>query len=94
MIQRCLASATSCFNFAAAGNVDSQYFVGSVSPFGHSITTLDGLAPYHLIAILGFDSGAAVQAALASPQGKVTADDLANFATGGVEIMIADTTTI
>jgi uncharacterized protein (TIGR02118 family) len=59
-----------------------------------SITTLDGIAPYHMIALLAFDSVAAVQAALASPQGKATADDLANFATGGVEMMIADTTTV
>jgi uncharacterized protein (TIGR02118 family) len=59
-----------------------------------TITTLDGIAPYHLIAILGFDSVAAVQTALASAQGKATADDLANFATGGVEIMIADTTAV
>jgi len=56
-----------------------------------SITTPDGIAPYHLIAILTFDSVAAVQAALGSPQGKATADDLANFATGGVELMIAET---
>jgi PAS domain S-box-containing protein len=56
-----------------------------------AITTLDGIAPYHMIATLAFDSVAAVQSALASPQGKAVADDLANFASGGVEIMIADT---
>lgn len=56
-----------------------------------SITTLDGIAPYHMIATLTFDSVAAVQAALASPEGRATAADLANFATGGVELMIADT---
>jgi len=56
-----------------------------------SITTLDGIAPYHMIATLTFDSVAAVQAALASPEGQAFAADLANFATGGVEIMIADT---
>ncbi len=59
-----------------------------------SITTPDGIAPYHLIAILTFDSVAAVQAGLASAQGKATADDLANFATGGVELMIAETAPI
>ncbi len=59
-----------------------------------SITTLDGIAPYQMIAILGFDSVAAIQAGLASPQGQAVAADLANFATGGVEIMIADTATI
>lgn len=56
-----------------------------------TIGTLDGTAPYHMIAFLEFDSADAAKAALASPQGKATADDLANFATGGVEIMIADT---
>ncbi len=55
-----------------------------------SITTLDGIAPYHMIAELTFDSVAAVQAALASPEGQATAADLANFATGGVEIMIVE----
>lgn len=59
-----------------------------------SITTPDGLAPYHIIAILTFDSVAAVQAGLGSAQGKATADDLANFATGGVELMIAETAAI
>jgi uncharacterized protein (TIGR02118 family) len=56
-----------------------------------SITTPDGIAPYHLIAILTFDSVAAVQSGLGSAQGKATADDLANFASGGVELMIAET---
>jgi uncharacterized protein (TIGR02118 family) len=59
-----------------------------------SIMTPDGIAPYHLIAVLTFDSVAAVQAALGSPEGQATAADLANFATGGVEIMIAETETI
>src|SRR5947209_12026985 len=55
-----------------------------------SITTLDGIAPYHLIAHLTFDSVAAIQSALASPQGQAVAADLPRFATGGVDIMIAD----
>jgi uncharacterized protein (TIGR02118 family) len=59
-----------------------------------SITTLDGIAPYHMIATLVFDSVAAVQAAIASPEGQAMAADLANFATGGVEIMIAETAMI
>ena len=58
------------------------------------IVTPDGLAPYYLIATLSFDSVAAIQAALGSPQGQATAADLGRFATAGVDIYILDTTTI
>ena len=50
-----------------------------------------GPSPYHLIAVLTFDSIAAVQAALGTPEGQATAADLGNFATGGVDLYIADT---
>ena len=53
-----------------------------------------GASPYHLIATLTFDSLAAIQAALASPEGQATAADLGNFATGGVDLYIADTRTL
>ncbi len=56
-----------------------------------SIAAMGGSAPYHLIATLTFDSRAAIDAALVSPQGKATAGDLGNFATGGVDVLIADT---
>ncbi len=55
------------------------------------IAALGGPAPYHLIATLSFDSRPAIDAAFASPQGKVVAGDLSNFATGGVDVLIADT---
>ncbi len=55
------------------------------------IGTLEGPAPYHVIATLTFDSVADVQAALASPEGQATAADLLNFATSGVELYIAET---
>jgi uncharacterized protein (TIGR02118 family) len=55
------------------------------------IGTPAGEAPLHLIAILSFDSMAAVQAALSSPEGTATAADLAHFAQAGVELMIFDT---
>lgn len=58
------------------------------------VGTLEGPAPYHLVALLTFESLAAVQAALGSPEGQATAADLPNFASGGVDIFIADTTTI
>jgi len=58
------------------------------------VTTLEGPAPYHLIAILTFDSLAAIQTALGTPEGQATAADLSNFATGGVDLYIADTKAI
>ena len=48
-------------------------------------------SPYHLIAILTFDSMDAIQAALGSPDGKATAGDLSNFAQAGVELLTFDT---
>lgn len=53
-----------------------------------------GMAGKHgvyLVAILEFDSMAAVGAAMASEQGKATAADLANFATAGVDVMMGET---
>lgn len=54
----------------------------------------DGSAPYQLIATLTFSSLVAINAALVSPQGQAVAADLGNFATGGVDLYIADTETI
>ena len=54
-----------------------------------AVQALTGSAPY-LVAILGFDSIAAVQSALASPEGQATAADLQNFATGGATLLIYD----
>ena len=48
----------------------------------------------YLVAALEFDSMSAISAALASEQGQATAADLANFASAGVDIMMAETTTI
>lgn len=45
----------------------------------------------HLVAMLHFDSMAAIQAALSSPQGAATAGDLGNFAQAGVELLMFDT---
>ena len=55
------------------------------------IAAVGGPAPYHLVATLSFDSRAAIDAALVSPQGKAVAGDLGDFATGGVDVLIADT---
>lgn len=58
------------------------------------IAAMGGPAPYHLIATLTFDSRAAIDAALVSAEGKATAGDLGNFATGGVDVLIADTAVV
>lgn len=45
----------------------------------------------YLVAILEFDSMAAIEAAMASPQGQATAADLFNFAGAGVDLMMGET---
>jgi uncharacterized protein (TIGR02118 family) len=49
-----------------------------------------GDSPYHLAAILTFDSMADIQQALRSPEGAATAADLANFAQAGVDLLVFD----
>ena len=48
----------------------------------------------YLVATLKFDSMAAIQAALASPEGQATAGDLANFASAGVDVMMGETRSV
>ena len=55
------------------------------------VTSAQGDSPYHLVALLEFDSLAAIQAGLASPEGQATGADLANFAQAGVELLMFDT---
>jgi uncharacterized protein (TIGR02118 family) len=58
---------------------------------GKVLGTPDGSpAPYYLIAELAFDDPEQLQAAMESQEGRATADDLSNFATGGVTMMIAE----
>lgn len=45
----------------------------------------------YLVAVLEFDSMAAIAAAMASPQGQATAADLANFAAAGVDVLMGET---
>ena len=52
------------------------------------VATPQGDSPYHLAVILSFDSMAAIQQALSSPEGQAAAGDLANFAQAGVELFI------
>ena len=45
--------------------------------------------PYHRMFEVWFESEAAMAAAMGSPEGKAMVADLANFATGGVTILIS-----
>jgi uncharacterized protein (TIGR02118 family) len=49
-----------------------------------------GSSGVYLVATLTFDSVAAIQAAFGSAEGKATAADLPNFASGGTDILIFD----
>jgi uncharacterized protein (TIGR02118 family) len=55
------------------------------------VMTPQGEAGLHLVATLTFDSMAAIQQALGSPEGMATANDLPNFAQAGVDLLFADT---
>ena len=46
-------------------------------------------APYYYVAELGFDDAETLQASRASPEGEAIAGDVANFATGGATIFVA-----
>lgn len=69
--------------------------LAKVIPGLRSLTVSDGpvvspggTAPYHLVASLAFDSLAALQAALGSPEGAAAAGDLPNFASGGATLLM------
>jgi uncharacterized protein (TIGR02118 family) len=44
----------------------------------------------HLVAILSFDSMAAIQSGLGSPEGQAAAADVQRFATGGADMLVFD----
>jgi uncharacterized protein (TIGR02118 family) len=88
---------------ADAAAFDAHYY-GTHVPLAKTVPGLRGYAVstgpvagaggpsgVHLVAVLQFDSMAAIQAALASPEGAATAADLANFAQAGVELLMFDT---
>ena len=52
------------------------------------VATPRGDSPYHLAAILSFDSMDAIRQALNSIEGRAAAKDLVNFAQAGVELLI------
>jgi uncharacterized protein (TIGR02118 family) len=53
-----------------------------------------GASGIHLVATLTFDNLAAIQSALASPEGAAAAGDLQNFAGAGVDLLMFDTTEV
>ena len=55
------------------------------------VATPAGPSGFHLIALLTFDDLAAIQAAFASSEGRATAADLPNFASGGADMLLFDT---
>src|SRR5689334_16269136 len=55
-----------------------------------AVQTPQGDSPYHLVAVLSFDSVEAIQQAMSSAEGHATAGDLGNFAQAGVELLIFD----
>jgi uncharacterized protein (TIGR02118 family) len=58
------------------------------------VATPQGTSQFRLVAILTFDSLADIGNALASPEGQATGADLATFATGGVDLLVFDTTEV
>lgn len=55
---------------------------------------MGGKHAVYLVAVLEFASMEAIASAMASAQGQATAADLANFASAGVDVMLADTATV
>jgi uncharacterized protein (TIGR02118 family) len=79
-----------------------RYYAATHVPLGHKLPGLQrletarflgtadgGTASYHRIAELWFADLESLQAAAASPQGQALAADVANFATGGLTVLVA-----
>jgi uncharacterized protein (TIGR02118 family) len=54
------------------------------------VGTPAGPSGVHLVATLTFDSMASLQAGLGSPEGAAAGGDVANFATGGADLLMFD----
>lgn len=59
-----------------------------------NVMGMGGKHGVYLVAVLEFASMEAIGAAMASAQGQATAADLANFASAGVDVMMAETAAI
>jgi uncharacterized protein (TIGR02118 family) len=55
------------------------------------VATPAGPSAFHLIAILTFDTLAAIQAGFGSAEGRAAAADVQTFATGGADMLLFDT---
>lgn len=55
------------------------------------VSTPRGASPYHLAAVLSFDSFDALRAGLGSPEGRAASDDVGNFAQAGADLLFFDT---
>ncbi len=53
-----------------------------------------GASGIHLVAILEFDSMAAIKNAIASPEGKAAVADLPNFAGAGADVLLFEARTV
>jgi uncharacterized protein (TIGR02118 family) len=53
-----------------------------------------GASGVHLVATLTFDNMAAIQAGLGSPEGQAAAADVQKFATGGVDMLMFETSEV
>ena len=58
------------------------------------VLTPSGPSPFHLIATLEFDDVGAIQKAFASSEGQAAAADIKNFASGGANLVMAETKTV
>jgi uncharacterized protein (TIGR02118 family) len=57
---------------------------------GKALSSADGSeAPYYYVADPTFDDSEALQAAMSSPEGAAAGADVANFASGGVTMLVA-----
>ncbi len=59
-----------------------------------ALATPAGAAPYYMVADLGFDSMEAITAAMTSPEGQATIADVPNFASGGVTLLMYETSDV
>jgi uncharacterized protein (TIGR02118 family) len=57
---------------------------------GKALAGADGSeAPYYYVADLSFDDADALEAGMSSPEGEAAGADVANFASGGVTMFVA-----
>ncbi|WP_028225288.1 EthD family reductase [Paraburkholderia ferrariae] len=55
------------------------------------VATPQGPSPYHLAAVLSFDTFDALRAGLGSPEGRASAEDVGHFAQAGADLLLFDT---